>query len=62
MSLMISLLLFPQYHHRKPVGFLSCKLADTTETDGLHLRFLDAIVDELLGNVTGTGNAQSAVT
>lgn len=54
--------LFPQHHHRKPIGFLGCKLVDATETDGLHLRFLDAIVDELLGDVTGTGNAQCAVT
>ena len=54
--------LFPHHYHRKSVGFLECKLADATETDRLHLRFLDAIVDELLGDVAGTGNAQRAVT
>ena len=57
-----TLYLFLQHHHRKPVGFLGCKLADATKTDGLHLRFLDTIVDELLGDVPGTGNAQCAVT
>ena len=57
-----TLYLFLQHHHCKPVGFLGCKLADTAEADRLHLRFLDAIVDELLGDVAGTGNAQRAVT
>lgn len=46
-----TLYLFPHHYHRKPIGFLSCKLADVTETDRLHLRFLDATVDELLGDV-----------
>ena len=53
--------LFPQYHHRKPVSLFGLKLPDATETDGLHLRLLYTIVDELLGNVAGTGNAQGAV-
>jgi hypothetical protein len=60
--LLNTLYLFPQHHHRKPVGLFWLKLPDAAETDGLHLRLLDAIVDELLGNVAGTGNAQSAVT
>ena len=61
-SKVLKFCLFPQHHHRKPVGLFGLKLPDATETYGLHLRLLDAIVDELLGNVTGTGNAQSAVT
>ena len=61
-SKVLKFCLFPQHHHRKPVGLFGLKLPDATETYGLHLRLLDAIVDELLGNVTGTGNAQNAVT
>ena len=58
----VSICQFPQHHHREPVGLIGLELSDATETDGLHLRLLDAVVDELLGDVAGTGNAQCAVT
>lgn len=61
-SKVLKFCLFSQHHHRKPVGLFGLELPNATETDGFHLRLLDAVVDELLGDVAGTGNAQCAVT